>query len=133
VGVPFGAAKVFAPDGATLASGGGDDGTVRLWVVATGRLLATLRPAQKGGWVVLLPDGSYKASGDGTRSALWWAVKSRRFEIGELDGIAFDGGEPVCRRLDPSDPIPGLGHLPRSSVRMSERAQRRRFTWPRRR
>ena len=39
----------FSPDGTTLASGGGDDRTVRLWEAATGRKIRTL--SGHTGWV----------------------------------------------------------------------------------
>jgi WD40 repeat protein len=67
-----------APDGSWLASGG-QDGTVRIWDVATGRA----RVALKGhhGWVVAVavaPDGSWlaAASQDGVR--IWDVATSRQ-------------------------------------------------------
>lgn len=95
----------FTPDGRTLATSSTDH-TVRLWNTATRSLAATLMPTPKGGWAAVLPEGSYKTSGADLRSVVWWAVKLRRFEIGELDGI-----EPV-RKLEPHDPIPALRHIP---------------------
>ncbi|MCK9893978.1 hypothetical protein [Frankia sp. AgB32] len=64
---------------------------------------------------------------------LWWAVKLRRFEIGEFDDEAF-----TSRQLDLDDPIPGLEHLPRSSIGRAETTspdgERPRWrTWRRRR
>ena len=60
------AAVAFAPDGKTLASGGGyRDGTVRLWDVATGKTLLAL-PGDAGisvGAVAYSPDGSLLAIG----------------------------------------------------------------------
>ncbi|WP_374582940.1 WD40 repeat domain-containing protein, partial [Frankia sp. CiP3] len=116
----------FSPDGATLASGG-DGGSVRLWEVATGSALATVVQSGQGGWIVVLPDGAYKTSGGGVGSVLWWVVKLRRFEMGELDGVGS------IRRLEPLEPIPGLGHAPRSTVQAQERTQRRLLSWIRRR
>jgi WD40 repeat protein len=47
--------------------------------------LATLVGAADGAWALLLADGrSYKAEGD-VRDILWWAIKTVRFEAGELD------------------------------------------------
>jgi hypothetical protein len=51
---------------------------------------------------VLLPDGSYKLTGD-PGDELWWSVGLARFEPGDLD--AFD---PTIRRLPDDAVIPGL-------------------------
>ncbi|WP_226931354.1 TIR domain-containing protein [Parafrankia sp. CH37] len=90
----------FSPDSTTLATSD-NSGAVRLWTTATGTLLATLVSAPSG-WSTVLPDGGYKSSSDDTGSVVWWAVKRRRFEIDDLNGIAS------IRRLGPDDPIPGL-------------------------
>ncbi|WP_206745188.1 hypothetical protein, partial [Frankia sp. CcI49] len=113
----------FSPDGTTLATS--DSAGARLWTADSGTLLATLM-STRSGWVTVLPDGAYKSSGD-TDSRLWWAVKLRRFEIDELDGVAS------IRRLEPADPIPGLEHVPRSTVLPRDRSRRRMFPWSRRR
>jgi WD40 repeat protein len=73
----------FSPDGTLLATAS-FDGTARIWDAATGAHLVTLLTLPDGGSAVLLPDGSYKLSGD-PRGALWWAIKLCRFEPGELD------------------------------------------------
>jgi hypothetical protein len=57
--------------------------------------LATMTAAAAGAWALLLADGhSYKAEGD-VSELLWWAIKTVRFEAGELDGY-----DPSIRRLD---------------------------------
>ncbi|MEV8508331.1 metallophosphoesterase [Actinoplanes sp. NPDC051475] len=73
----------FSPDGRLLATTS-NDGTVRIWDGAAGDLLVTLVPLPEGGHAALLPDGSYKLSGE-PGDILWWAVKLCRFEPGELD------------------------------------------------
>nr|WP_143532609.1 hypothetical protein [Saccharothrix sp. ALI-22-I] len=54
------------------------------------------------GWAVLLPDGSYRVSGD-LSDNLWWAVKLSRFEVGELDPYV-----PEIRKIPDDMPIPGI-------------------------
>jgi WD40 repeat protein/uncharacterized protein YjbI with pentapeptide repeats/3',5'-cyclic AMP phosphodiesterase CpdA len=98
--------------GRTVLASGGDDGTVRLWLVThsppgpessflkTGlrfsgsrtrsvprlhvHLLGTLTGSWNG-WAMLSADEkSYKAGGDAP-DLLWWAIKTCRFGVGELD------------------------------------------------
>jgi WD40 repeat protein len=98
----------FSPDGTMLASGA-DDGTIRLWEVATHSLVAMVLPLGNGSWAFVLPDGGYKTSGIDMRSVMmWWAVKLRRFEAGEVDGVGNR------RRLEPDEPIPAFRNIPRS-------------------
>ncbi|ACU40232.1 eIF2A-related protein [Actinosynnema mirum] len=87
----------FSPRGNHLATGS-VDGTTRLWT-ADGALVATLI-ATDDGWATLFPDGSYKHGGD-VGAFLWWAIKSCRFEVGELDHHY-----PEIRRLPHSAPMP---------------------------
>jgi WD40 repeat protein len=112
----------FAPDGATLA-GGGDDGTVRLWEVRTAALLAVLVPLGRERWVAALPGGGYKTTATADQvDHVWWAVKLRRFELTELDGVTSQ-----TRELEPDEPVPAFSHLPPSTSRPpASRRQRRR-------
>lgn len=61
---------------------------------------ATLLALDKGGYAVLLPDGSYKLEGN-PGCTLWWAFKLCRFAPGELDPY-----DPRIRRLPTDAPIP---------------------------
>ena len=72
----------FSPDGRTLASAS-DDGTIRLWDVATGRCLAILLATPEG-WAAFTPDGRYKLGGD-IAGSFWHVIGLCRFEPGELD------------------------------------------------
>jgi WD40 repeat protein/3',5'-cyclic AMP phosphodiesterase CpdA len=90
----------FSPDGRHVVTGAMDD-TARIWDTASGATLATLVNLEVGS-AILLPDGSYKLSGD-PGDKLWWAIKLCRFAPGELDPYY-----PEIRRLPDDAPIPGL-------------------------
>src|SRR5262249_52325912 len=75
-GAVFGAA--FSPDGKLLATACHDQ-AVRLWNVAAGELVATLRgPQSHAGSVAFSPDGRILATGFGGGSIALWDVMSRR-------------------------------------------------------
>jgi WD40 repeat protein len=68
-------ALAFSPDGTVLASAG-QDGTVRLWEVATGKELAVLKA--HGDWVLCVAfsaDGKTLASGGADNTARVWDVR----------------------------------------------------------
>jgi WD40 repeat protein len=121
-------AVAFHPDGTTLATTS-HDRTIRLWDVASASPAATIRPLRGTGWAVLTPDGGYKTSDGDLRSVLWWVVKRRRFDIGELEGIAG------VHRLAPTERISGLSGLSRDGAHNepAPRAWRRTFLAGRRR
>ena len=75
----------FSPDGSTLASGA-DDGTVKLWDVATGAMIATLEGHTDGVTSVSFsPDGSTLASGADDGTVKLWDVATGAM-IATLEG-----------------------------------------------
>ena len=78
----------FSPDGKILQSAGGDK-TVRLWNVATGSLIATLKHKNPVRSSAFSPDGRMIASTDG-RTVLLWEVASRQIRatlVGHSDDL----------------------------------------------
>jgi WD40 repeat protein len=68
-------AVAFSPDGTILATG--QSGTVRLWAVASRRLIGTLRLTGGIGALAFSPDGRILAAGDGSDVQIW-DVATRR-------------------------------------------------------
>ena len=116
----------FSPDGATLATTGGEDKRIRLWSVDAAQPRATLAGHL---WdvvsVAFSPDGTTLASGSGDATVRLWAVDSG-LHSATLEGhadwvhaVAFspDGqtGPPCC----PATPIPStrIPGSPSSSTR----------------
>jgi WD40 repeat protein len=119
-------ALAFSPDGTVLAAGtGDDDGLVRLWSTATGRLLgAPLRPQPAGSGigvntVAFSPDGKLLATYAQSGLVRLWDPAARRlvrqFEAGApadfAEGMAYSpdgkllavaGGDRLIRLWDPA-------------------------------
>ncbi|MHB1425845.1 MAG: WD40 repeat domain-containing protein [Gemmataceae bacterium] len=99
-------ALAFQPGGLLLASGH-DDGNVRLWDYAGGRLARELRPPGCGGdWAVsalaFSPDGRTLAVAAENRSISLWNVGSGAMcgqLLGHTDRIPALAWHPDCRRL----------------------------------
>src|SRR5262249_8144909 len=94
----------FAPDGRTLAMAC-REGSVRLWEVASGTLVATLKGHSSAvNAVVYSPDSRTLASGGTDQTGRLWDVETRRelmqlapgsIELGQVQTLAFssDGKE----------------------------------------
>ena len=65
---------VFSPDGKILASGGWDN-TIKLWDIATGKVISTLTGHQGRIWsVAFSPDGKTLVSGSEDRTIRLWSL-----------------------------------------------------------
>jgi WD40 repeat protein len=90
----------FSPDGKTLASAGDDD-TIRLWEVTTGKRMASL-PAQRGCWsAAFSPDGKMLAGGVMKTVKLWDVASGKNTATlqGPTDGVASVAFSPDGRTL----------------------------------
>jgi WD40 repeat protein len=66
-------ALVFSPDGKSLASGSKDD-TIKMWEVASGKELYTLKLVDEVYSLAYSPDGKTLASGSRDKSIRLWDV-----------------------------------------------------------
>jgi WD40 repeat protein/serine/threonine protein kinase len=70
-----GGGLVFSPDGKRIVLGG-PDGTVKIWDIATKRLLLTLRGHSAGvNSLAFSPDGEQLVSGSGDKTAIIWDAR----------------------------------------------------------
>jgi WD40 repeat protein len=79
------ASLAYSPDGKLLAAGSAANGTVKLWEVRTGRMLATLVTQGRGVGVAFAPDGKELVTTCGDYACQRWDVAARE-EIVALRG-----------------------------------------------
>ncbi|HLK59557.1 MAG TPA: c-type cytochrome domain-containing protein [Chthonomonadaceae bacterium] len=117
-------ALAFNPDGTKLASASGDK-TLRIWDVATGKALQTLRDHSDAVWgVAWSPDGKYLASAGADRSLKVWDANSRKrlYSLPAHEDTIFqvefspDGKMLVTASADRSAKVWGFG--PESSTNL---------------
>lgn len=101
----------FSPDGTMLASAG-NDATVKLWNVTTGRLMRVFRGHSGPIWgLAFSPRGDALASGDNQRQLMVWSVPgggrqaaASAASTSELTALAYspDGSQLACAGGSPS-------------------------------
>ena len=84
----------ITPDGKFIVSGS-DDGTIKVWRMSDGALLATLVVNSQGDWAVGAPNGLWDAT-EGSKQFIWVN------RVGTLE--VYRPGEPECDALH----YPGL-------------------------
>jgi len=94
--------RVFRPDGKLLATAG-EDRTVRLWDVATGKEIASLISLGGEEWAVVTPQGLFDASPGGMK-LLHFTVGLEPISLGQLKDRYYEPG--LLRKLLGYNPEP---------------------------